>query len=447
MSEQSVFFVGSEREVAHHAAPFAKRLNVRIIDADNVVAETKPGDLAIFFSEHFDRFRQACQALKQNNIATLYMIDGILEWRNAWVNRPDEVACPYAMRPVLSHKVACIGNSQARVLQAWGNQGKTEVVGIPRLEALTASTGRQSSRDDGEFRVLVMTAKTPGFTPAQVETVRASLSDLKVWQKNHSQLNGKTVKFIWRLTGGLDAEIGVQNELTDLTGAELGAVLRNVDAVVASPSTAILEAMLLDLPVAVLDYHNCPHYVTAGWDICGQEHIAPTMLQLAEQPETRMLFQRQQLQDALNLAGPTDRLCDLVNSMLRISDERLNAGEALKFPANILPPAEAVSTEFHHSSLYPCAKEFKTDDKALLQVELSHARREIQHLQGELAQIQSELDQAHQIFEQIEQHPIAGPIVRIRQKMLDLMSAIKKRKTKLDTSAVNSPQQVRKVEG
>ena len=71
---------------------------------------------------------------------------------------------------------------------------------------------------------------------------------------------------------------------------------------------------------------------------------------------------------------------------------------------------------------------------AVLQVELSHARREISYLHRELAQIQSELDQAHQIFEQIEKHPIAGPIVRIRQKMLDLMAAIRKRKNKLDST-------------
>ena len=108
--------------------------------------------------------------------------------------------------------------------------------------------------------------------------------------------------------------------------------------------------------------------------------------------------------------------------------------DTLSFPAQILAPPKTVAGEFTHSQIYKNTPEFLIDDKTVLQVELSHARREILHLQRELAQIQSELDQAHQIFEQIEKHPIAGPIVRIRQKMLDLMAAIRKRKNELDSS-------------
>lgn len=439
MANPSVYFVGQPHEVAHHAAPFQHSLNVTIADPQNVLERSQPGDLAIFFSEHFDRFRNCCLELKKRNVATLYLVDGILEWRNAWENSDDEVACPYTMRPVLSHKVACIGQSQARVLHSWGNAGKIEVVGIPRLDH---HWGKQSNRgpSNEDFRVLVMTAKTPGFTPQQRVTVRESLLDLKHWQAENPMLGGRKTEFIWRLTGELADQIGVENQLSDLSGQELADVLTNVDAVITTPSTAMLEAMLLKLPVAVLDYHNCPHYVTGGWDICGREHIGPTITQMAERAETRMMFQQTQLADSL--CGPgnsSERLVDLIEQMMKISAEQIEANQPLAFPAQILETTPLAAAEFSYERLYENAPEFSNNDLNVIQVELSHARREISHLHGELAQIQSELGQAHQIFEQIEKHPIAGPIVRIRQKMLDLMAAIRKRKNKLDSAYPPAP--------
>ena len=449
MHQPSVYFVGQPREVAHHAAPFEQALNVIIAEPASVLQQANAGDLAIFYSEHFDRFRDCCHQLKRRNVATLYLIDGILEWRNAWENRPDEVACPYAMRPVLAHKVACIGESQQRVLNAWGNVGKTEIVGIPRIDVLSK---RQSARAGSEetFRVLIMTAKTPGFTSEQIQTTRQSLIDLKRWLAGHPTLDDRAcqdepgvtrkIEFIWRLTGNLASEIGVENSLSDLTGEELKAVLPGVDAVISTSSTAMLEAMQMGLPTALLDYHNCPHYVNAGWRIFSPEHIGQTLAQMLRPTPARLMFQQLQLEDTLYLeSNASERFADLANLMLKLAGQQIASGQtnspdALSFPANLLEsPAPAVC-EFNHSRVYENADEFLIDDKTALQVELSHSRREIAHLQRELTQLSSELDQAHQIFEQIQKHPVAGPIVRIRQKMLDLMAALQKRKNKLDSA-------------
>ena len=445
MSKATVYFVGQHSEVAHHAAPFADRLNIQIAEPANVLSNAQPGDLAIFYSEHFERFRETCKQLNSKNVATLYMIDGILEWRNAWENRPDEVACPYTMRPVLAHKVACIGHSQARVLDSWGNAEKTEIVGIPRLDRSlnnsnkTNSNKSVSQKDSSPFRVLVMTAKTPGFTPEQIQRVEQSLNDLKQWHANNPTIGDRKVEFTWRLTGDLSERIGVENKLSDLSGGELNETLASVDAVITTPSTAILEALLLDLPVAVLDYHNCPHYVTGGWDICSKEHIAPTIAQMEQRLETRMLFQANELGDALQcFESSTDRFVELVESMMKIASEKIAAGESLSFPTHILKAPKIKHAQFSHKRLYVGTPEFACDDKTELQLELSHARREISHLQKELAQAHSELNQAHQIFEQIEKHPIAGPVVRIRQKMLDLMAAMRKRKSDFGSSSTTT---------
>lgn len=433
MTQPRVYFVGTHEEVAHHAQPIQERwpsstglnLEVTISEPEEAVRLAQRGDLAVFYSEHFERFRHACQQMRQNHVATLYMIDGILEWRNAWVNRHDEVASPFTMRPVLSHKVACIGNSQARVLESWGNEGKTEVVGIPRLDSWTSEPRTQAT--DGPIRILVMTAKTPAFTEAQWQAVRQSLRDLKNFSEQTPTINGRPASWRWRLTHGLADELGVENCLNNLTGSDLSTALKQTDVVISTPSTAMVEAMLMNVPVACLDYHNCPHYVAAAWDIASCEHIQPALTSMARCEEKRLLFQQNQLYDTLYRETPaTDRMIELLDAMLR-TVQRHPQDQPLTFPAHMLPASRQVSAAFCHQKLFPTMESFAIHDQTRLQVEHEQAQREIARLKNELRQLQDELGQAHQIFDSIQQHPIAGPIVRIRQKILDFMAGIKNR--------------------
>ena len=71
---QKIYFVGTHAEVAHHAAPIEEIMPLEIVSASEVVEKAKRGDLAVFFSEHFDRFRDCVIQLKSKNVATLYMI-------------------------------------------------------------------------------------------------------------------------------------------------------------------------------------------------------------------------------------------------------------------------------------------------------------------------------------------------------------------------------------
>jgi len=436
MSDQSIFFVGTPSEVGHHAAPLQKRRKVRIVSSEEILQTANPGDLAVFTTEHFDRFRNACVELKQRNVATLYLVDGILEWRNAWENCRHEPACPWTMRPVLSHKVASIGESQARVLTQWGNGAKVEVVGVPRFDGLKPAENLASKTNPispAAFRILVMTAKWPGFTEKQVENAARALTDLKDWiAANPTTASGRPIEAVWRLTQGMHDRVGVQNRLDDLTGAELADVLKEVDAVITTPSTAMLEAMLHDLPVAVLEYNNSPQYVSAAWQITSADHIPQVVPQLSDPAAEKMLFQRSILQDALICDdNATRRLEILIDRMLEIASKKLDAGENLSFPEAILTPADvddsANSVRLAHKTAYSQVSEFKQDNILELQAQLAHSRREIKHLHGELAQLQSELDEAHRIFDQINQHPIAGPVVKARQKLMDWIERFKTR--------------------
>lgn len=420
--EQSVYMAGTELEAGHHVRALRSRVAVTCLDPAELLRVAKPGDLVLFYSEHFDRFREACIELHNRSVATLYLIDGILEWRNAWENRPQEPACPWTMRPVISAVAACIGHSQARVLAGWGNFGRIEVVGVPRFDQqrIRYLTGQLPSRaEDGRFRLLVMTAKCPGFTCDQIETTKRSLRDLR--DAFPRQLaDGRVVEVDWRLTAGLDQELGVANRLSDLSGRELAEILPEYDAVISTPSTAGLEAMLAGRPLAWLDYHGTPQLTPAAWSIGHREDVSRVIAELAAPPANKLAWQNQLLRDHVYLAeSATERLVDLIQRILEQARAGLESGKQLSFSGPILPSPRAVENNFEHAELYPAFKQFKEYDLIMAQTEWAHARREVAHLQAELRQARSELAEAHAIFEEIQKHPIAGPIVRLRQKLIE----------------------------
>ena len=425
MRTSNVFFVGTPAEVRHHILPVADELEVQIISPEKIVDVAKAGDVAMFFSEHFDRFRQSITDLKQNNVATLYMIDGILEWRNAWENRPDEVACPFAMRPVLSHKVACIGENQARVLDGWGNLGKTEIVGVPRLDRYTTPKSLQNTATKRErLRVLVMTAKTPAFTDAQWATVRQSIVDCKSYADSHAD----SVEFIWRLTGGLDESVGIQNSTVDLTGIQLHDQLQEVDAVLCTPSTAAVESMLADKPTALLNYFDCPSYINLAWNVGHASQLTAVIQQLKQPDQRKMHFQEQQLERILyRESSASARLIQLVRAMQESASQQVADGDRLKFSANLLPLPVSSPVRFDWKSMFPDNAAFAEDVHVSTQAQLAHSRRQIDHLECRIAQLESELKQAHKIFDEIHRHPIAGPVVRMRERVLAAFGNIKRK--------------------
>ncbi|MDB4766212.1 hypothetical protein OAG71_00845 [bacterium] len=429
MRTSKVYFVGTPAEVGHHIGPVEKHLDVEIIDPADVLKVASAGDVAMFFSEHFDRFRQSVIELKQKNVATIYMIDGILEWRNAWENSTDEVACPYVMRPVLSHKVACIGENQARVLNGWGNAEKTEIIGVPRFDRYVEHASPQTMGKKAErFRLLVMTAKTPAFTDDQWATVRQSIADVKAYADQHSD----SVEVIWRLTGGLDSEFGLEGSASDLTGSQLCDQLNQVDAVISTPSTAVVESMLAGKPTALLNYYDCPSYLNLAWTISHAKQLDSVVDQLKDPAPRKMHFQDQQLQQMLyRESSASERLIRLVRTMQEVAAEHVFKGIPLDFEPNLLPQPQLSPVTFNSQAMFPEAMEFAESNLNETQAQLAHARRHADHLNRRIEQLESELKQAHQIFDEIHQHPIAGPIVRIRERVLTTLQNVK-RKTQTD---------------
>lgn len=318
----------------------------------------------------------------EKDIPTLVIADGILEYRNTWVHPDSAPGCIF--QPVIGQKIACLGRSQARILESWGNLGKCEIVGAPHLDPLIGGQPRKRQPDE-TFRFLVMTAKTPAFTLDQTALVKRSLQDLKFWFSQHRYLNGTPIEPVWRLTQNLDKEIGVENQFAELIDGELAELLGRVDAVITTPSTTMLQSMLHGLPVTLLDYNNCPHYVPAAWAITAPRHIDQVLPELLTPPTAKMLYQDTVLHDALEChTSAAPRMVQLIEEMLRIAHDCRSQNKPILFPRRILTDNQdghhIPEERFDMRLLYPGHPVFTQMDRVMLQVEIGHLAKEMNSL-------------------------------------------------------------------
>ncbi len=373
----------------HHAKPLLMHFGARALVESEWVPEAVMRhlpSLVITFDEHGAELGLCVAEAKKHNISTLLVRDGILEWRMVWEYETSASKRPIN-QPILSHKVACLGRADARILESWGNVGTCEVVGCPRFDPLVEMKHpiRTNPIENRPLRLLVMTAKSPGFTPAQIETTFQSLVDLKCCLAQRPD-----IQVIWRVTQNLHKRLGVENTVRDVLSTELHDILAGVDAVITTPSTAILEAMLFGHPLALLDYHNRPHYVPTAWRINCKSHINQVIDHLKTAPLAWMLYQDYCLHDALSCRTPAmNRMVRLIEEMLRIRRDCLEQGKPIMYPHRILDlPDEHVSwpsKAFDLERLYPRHKVFCRRDMTVMQAELEAALGTIDNLNNQNA--------------------------------------------------------------
>lgn len=374
----------------HHAEPLQRYFGDRlVVEADyspHKVLSHNP-DLVITF-EASNPQRALCTAeMMRAGIATLLIMDGIQEWRNTW-SRTRGLNKRPLNQPALVHKIACLGRLDARLYESWGNVGKCEVVGAPRLDDLIPPKGisRSKLRNGRPARLLVMTARTPGFTTEEVGITFHSLLDLKEELEKR-----ENIEVVWRISKGLHVRLGVQNKYTSSTGDELHQLLPMMDAVITTPSTAQLEGMLLGIPVALLNYHLVPVYTPAAWEIKCKQHIGQVLSELFSPPLERMVYQDFCLHDALACDTPAmPRLIFLIEKMMEIRREcRLSGKQELIFPDRILDHPELFvawpSDKFDLEKMYPDHPVFGNQSLTQLQSELDAALITVAQLREQIS--------------------------------------------------------------
>ena len=393
---------------------------------------TPPSDAAIVVTHMHYRWEGLAALRKLSadhpRLPLLVLADGILEYRNTWLNPGLPAGCMF--QPLLGHKVACVGKSQARVLESWGNVGKCELVGLPRLDSVipvplevpTTGPKKPNAASSDPFRLLIATATTPAFNDEQHQTVLQSLRDLKKWVNNTSQVNGRKLETTWRLTAGLDKELGVgvvsEDDAQKLP--PLTEVLQETDAVITTPSTMYLETVLQGLPTAVLDYHNLPAYVSPAWTISAEAHIAPVISELADPPQPKVLFQDTSLHDSLECDTPaTPRMIELIETMVACGNRASTDDKPIQYPHRILTDSEKgffpVLQSFNIEQLFPNAESFSNHEIRSLQIELEAIKQRTQELPREVRQLSETLDERNESL--AKYHDLLAANKERREKM------------------------------
>ncbi len=283
--------------------------------------------IIIGINEHYSGVAECYAYAQTKGIPTLTLQDGILEWRHMFKNPLyDGHTGPPLHAPVLANKIACIGLTSAMFIGHLGNWQKVELTGMPKLDVLKHSSSSIFNKSGRTVaNVLILTSSKPWFNDDQREVVLRQLFDLKDYLSKRED-----IKVVWRVTKDLPKILGIENHYLEKSTIELSALIEEADAVITTISTTILEAQLLERPIATIDYFNTPTFVGSRWSIRHSSQIDSVINELLNPTKLdktiQDFFLQQNLYIGSNAAAQTTS--SLVLSMIEYSK---------KNPANILP--------------------------------------------------------------------------------------------------------------
>ena len=345
------------------------------------IEKAKPS-LVVSVGESYFEIWNCYKKAAELGIPTLTVLDGIPEWRDIWENPRYGFGGGQLNRQLFqADKVACHGNYHAWLFQRWGLGLKAEVVGMPWLDKYF-QLKKSDERCGGKKNLLVMTANTPGFTQDQVEKTETALKDLSKYLSSDPSWNP-----VWRLRGGLCEKLGLQSP--EYGATSLFDMLKITDAVVTTPSTAMIEAMLAGIPTAIVDYTDSPSYVGAAWKITHGSQIEKAMKEMASPPRNKMLFQDDILHGYLECDTPAaPRLVELMEKMADIGEKAKAEGNMPVFNETIIKPsfpcAVVPSGYFDLKELYPGHPVYANADINSLRQEMVNLREEVSSQRAEL---------------------------------------------------------------
>ena len=339
-----------------------------------------PDDAGIVITHNHYRWEELSilrSIVEKTSVPLLILVDGILEYRNSFEH--PGLADGSMFQPLIGHKLACIGASQIRWIESFGNAGKCELTGLPRLDDLVGAEKREPQTEE-PLRLLVATARTPWFNDEQRTVVYRGMNAIKESLDATEQIDGRPINVQWRMSKELHDNLQAPGFIA--RPGPIRDVLDQVDAVITTPSTLQLEAAALGLPVAVVDFHNSPQMTPMAWRIAHESDVQEVIKELAAPPAAKMLAQEVLLQDALQLQQPAaDRMVTLVDEMVKQGREARQENRPLIFPDRILShptngfaDAQPAGTT---ERLFPDNPVFLNAEVQRLQTELSAAIHEM----------------------------------------------------------------------
>ena len=147
--------------------------------------------------------------------------------------------------------------------------------------------------------------------------------------------------------------------------------------------------MLINIPTAVLDYTNSPHYVNAAWKILSKDHFIPVLNDLTNPSLSKLIYQHNVLNNCLECStSSTPKMIRLIKEMIMIKNKCSKDNTKLEFPHRIIPldlgGSLLPTKNFDFKNLYPNHPIFKKDEKIQLQKEIIYLYQKIKSLTLEI---------------------------------------------------------------
>lgn len=265
-----------------------------------------PPALVLAWSEYKATYRSWITEFRELGVPCLHVVHGMLDWRPYVVGmEPTSV-----LRPSPCDVIACAGECQRRILRGWGNTQPVLVVGLPRLDSLAR---RRSEYRPPRLPRLLITTPNDYQTESQRAATLAGLRDIRRY------LHGVegAPDAVWRITPGWQQELGLAESEISPRERPLADELFDSTAVVSAMSTCLIEALLVGLPTACLEYEAVPQFFRPAWNINRPEHIGPVVAGLLNPPDEQLQYQRILLRDVLGEIGTaTDSLARAMERMM-----------------------------------------------------------------------------------------------------------------------------------
>ncbi|MBX3358385.1 MAG: glycosyltransferase [Phycisphaeraceae bacterium] len=297
-------FAGLERALVRHSLACDRLL------PDQPPVPLTPSTRVVVISDAFAAANAlALRQARRIGATTVLLMDGLVEYRNTFVN--PRVGAHF-LRPAPVDIVACAGRVDQEVLSALGNEAVA--AGLPRIDRMVQSLPEGRRRDGSRPTVLIATANQPAFAPAERARLLGALRELR------AVLEARGLGVRWRLTAGLDSDLGVPPDTLPL-----GESLASASAVITTPSTLMVEAMAAGCPTGLLHVHPTPLWQPAMCAWSGGSKEGPDWSAAASLPPAtlaRLRAARELVAGQTQWLATADELVSRLLSPTRADDAR-----------------------------------------------------------------------------------------------------------------------------
>lgn len=324
MSQKSIYiiFICNEHYISY-ITPIIQQLNVKTeIISPEQISEKKDliysANLLITIHSFVKTVLELFLELK-GKIPTLTIQDGILEYKSS----KHRFQGFYRYRPLVSDHIAVFGEVSQKLLLSYGVANEQiHITGSPRFDII-----EQYKQKNHHLPYLLITmANRPGYGLKNIQSYYSLMEKLLIW------LESQQVPFKLRLSRGV-SNIGQESIYKVLenpsnilikyfdqtpTKTYLYEDLANAFAVVTTPSTVSLEAMLFDIPVVHLLPDPTLVYLQTAWSICKEENIEEVIIDLTNIDPLKMSFQNIILNDNISHRNSSiEKITKLIYALLK----------------------------------------------------------------------------------------------------------------------------------